>query len=248
LVGHVLDGVQGVLDPSAVERAVTASNVPGTSLLALENTHTRAGGVAITDAHTRALADVAHRHGARVHLDGARLLNAAAALGVDVCELTAPVDTVALSLNKGAGAPLGALLAGSAEVVERARLNLRRIGGASIHQAGLFAAAGIVALDGGLATAREDNAVAAELADRLVRIPGLAVDAPGIRTNIVTVDVAALDLDAAMFVRLLMARGVRAYPRARTRVRFAVHRGIGLPEVLRVAEAIGSIRCQATSE
>src|SRR5207247_811007 len=133
-----------------------------------------------------------HLHGARVHLDGARLLNAAAALDVNVCELTAPADTVALSLNKGAGAPMGALMAGSAEVINDARLNLRRLGGASIHQAGLLAAAGMVALEGGLSIAREDNAIAAELADRLGRIPELVVDAPAIRTNIVTVDVAGL--------------------------------------------------------
>jgi len=246
LVGHMLDGVGGLLDPRDVERAATASDLPRTSLLVLENTHTRAGGAAMTVGHTRLLADVAHRHGARVHLDGARLLNAAAALAVDVCELAAPVDTVALSLNKGAGAPLGALLAGSAEVIEGARLNLRRLGGASIHQAGLLAAAGIVALDGGLATAREDNAMAAELAERLSRVSGLTVDAPAIRTNIVTVDVAALDLDATTFVQMLMARGIRAYPRERTHVRFVAHRGIRHAEALRVVEVVGRIKTHTT--
>ena len=241
LLGHPLDTADGVLDEASVEAAMSEADPARASLLVLENTHTRAGGVPMTVARTAGLAASARRHGAAVHLDGARLLNAAAALDVEPHALTEPVDSVALSLNKGAGAPMGALLAGSVAVIEHARLNLRRLGGASIHQAGLFASAGIVALDSGLSTAREDNAAAAELAELLVSVPRLAVDTLAIRTNIVTVDVSQLGLEAAAFVALLKARDIRAFPRGPTHVRFVTHRGIRRAEVLAVVDAIMQI-------
>ena len=108
--------------------------------------HTRAGGT-VTDVRTDALAAAARKHSARVHLDGARLPNAAAALGVPLAALAAPVDTVALSLNKGLCAPFGALLAGDAATIAAARAHVRRLGGGTMHKAGILAAAGLVALD-----------------------------------------------------------------------------------------------------
>jgi threonine aldolase len=241
LLAHPLDAPDGVLDEATVEAAMSEADPAGASLLVLENTHTRAGGVPMTVTRTAGLAAIAHRHGARVHLDGARLLNAAAALDVEAQELTEPVDSVAFSLNKGPGAPLGALLAGSAAVIERARLNLRRLGGASIHQAGLFAAAGIVALESGPRTAREDNLAAAELAQLLGGVPGLVVDTLPVRTNIVTVDVSPLGLEAAAFVTLLEACDIRAFPRGLSHVRFVTHPGIRHAQVLRVVDAITHI-------
>jgi len=241
LYAQALDSADGILAPEAVEHALAQAEMPGTSLLVLENTHTRAGGVAMTAAQTSELAGLAHRYGASVHLDGARLLNASAALGVDARDLTWAVDTVSLSLNKGLGAPMGALLAGSAAVIARARLSLKRLGGASIHQAGLLAAAGIVALETGIPALAADNRAAAGLTAGLTSLPGVCVQPVAVRTNIVTLDLAHSPLSAEQFVHLLGAHGVRAYPRGAHHVRFVTHRSIREPEIERVVGAVRTI-------
>ena len=157
----------GVLAIDQVDEAMQraeAHDLAGTSLLCLENTHTRAGGIPVTASEKEALAEVARRHGAAVHLDGARLINAAVALEFSVQDLARPADTVSVSLNKGLGAPMGALLVGSYETIGAARLNLKRLGGSSIHRAGFFAAAAILALNTGQEELKEDHRVARELA------------------------------------------------------------------------------------
>ncbi|MGI9145223.1 MAG: threonine aldolase family protein [Chloroflexota bacterium] len=247
LFAHALDSADGILSPDAVEHALARAEMPGTSLLVLENTHTRAGGAAMTAVQTNALADVAHRYGASVHLDGARLLNAAAALGIDAHDLTLGVDTVSLSLNKGLGAPMGALLAGSTDVVVRARLNLKRLGGASIHQAGVLAAAAIVALDTAIPTLAADNRAASELAARLTALPGVCVRPVAVRTNIVTLDLSLSPLTAEQLVYVLCERGVRAYPQGVQHVRFVTHRSIRAPEIERVVAAVRATLSRARS-
>ncbi len=134
----------GRMTPGDVETLVAARQA---ALLVLENTHTRAGGTTLSVELTEALAAAAKRHHCRVHIDGARLVNAAVALEVPLADLAAPANSVTLSLNKGLSAPIGCVLAGSEAVVERVRLMLQRLGGASVHRAGIAAAAGLVALD-----------------------------------------------------------------------------------------------------
>src|SRR5918996_2223578 len=154
----------GRLDPDRVEDALAEERA---AVLALENTHTRAGGTVLDAERTRALAKTGRRHGARVHLDGARLPNAAAALGVDLRELAAGVDSVALSLNKGLSAPFGTVLAGSAAFVSEARLRQRQLGGGTVHRAGIAAAAGLVALERMRDRLVDDHLRARELAARV---------------------------------------------------------------------------------
>ena len=134
------------------------------ALLILENTHTRAGGTTLSVELTEALAAAAKRHDCRVHIDGARLVNAAVALGVPLADLAAPANSVVLSLNKGLSAPFGAVLAGSEAVVERARTMLHRLGGSSVHRAGIAAAAGLVALDTMIDRVADDHRRARALA------------------------------------------------------------------------------------
>ena len=129
----------GRMDPAAVEEVVAESRA---ALLILENTHTRAGGTTLSAELTAELAAAAKRHDCRVHIDGARLLNASVALGVPPADLAAPANSVVISLNKALSAPFGAVLAGSEAVVERARLLAHRLGGGSVHRAGIAAAAG----------------------------------------------------------------------------------------------------------
>jgi threonine aldolase len=185
------------------------------AVVCLENTHTRRGGTVLGVAETAARAALAPRS----HLDGARLANAAVALGVPLAELAAPVDTVAFSLNKGLCAPAGALLAGEAAVIAVARVHLKRLGGATIHKAGLLAAAGLVALDL-VDRLADDHRRARDLA-RLI-----GADEP--QTNIVYADA---DVEG------LAARGVLALAYD-GRARFVTHRGIDDDAVARAAEAI----------
>ena len=166
----------------------------GALMLVLENTHTRAGGTVLTPELTAELAGAAQRHGAYVHLDGARLFNAAVALGVPVSELAAPVNTVAVSLNKGLCAPMGTILAGRTQVIELAHATLRRLGGASVHKAGIAAAAALVALDTLVDRLADDHRRARELGALLQEIPGLEVEPAEIETNIVLVDVSGTEL------------------------------------------------------
>jgi threonine aldolase len=225
----------GRLDPGAVEDTIVES---GAVMLVLENTHTRAGGTVLSPQLTADLAGAAQRHGAYVHLDGARLFNAAVALGVPVADLAAPVNTVAVSLNKGLCAPMGTILAGRARVIELAHETLRRLGGASVHKAGIAAAAALVALDTLVDRLAADHRHARELGALLQEIPGLEVDPVQIETNIVLVDVAGTQRSTNEFLALLAEHGILGLERDTSRIRFVTHRLIGDDEVARVAELV----------
>jgi threonine aldolase len=228
----------GRLDPAEVEELVLEERA---SLLVLENTHTRAGGTVLSPELTAALAHAALRNGARVHLDGARLANAAVALDVTLRELATPVDTVSFSLNKGLCAPMGTILAGSELAIAGARENLRRLGGASVHKAGIPAAAALVALDTLLDRLADDHRRARELGALLAAIPGLRLEPETIETNIVLVDVAGTGLAPDELLPLLAGRGVRALQRDTSRIRFVTHRLIGDADVRRAAEVMAAV-------
>jgi threonine aldolase len=203
-------------------RLVPVGHAEAASMMCLENTHTRRGGTVLSVEETAALASRAER----VHLDGARLPNAAVVLGVPMAALAAPVDTVALSLNKGLCAPVGAMLAGSEDVVARARVHLKRLGGATIHKGGVLAAAGLLALDL-VDRLAEDHARARRLAELL--------SLPAPETNLVLTDLRASELPA------LAAGGVLALAPGGERVRLATHRGITDADVERAAAVVGSV-------
>jgi threonine aldolase len=228
----------GRLDPAEVEEVVVEEKA---SLLVLENTHTRAGGTVLSSELTSQLAVAAHRNGARVHLDGARLANAAAALGVPLRDLAAEADTVAFSLNKGVGAPMGAILAGRGRAIEAAHRNLRRLGGASVHKAGIPAAAALVGLDGLPERLTEDHRRARELGERLAAVPGLRLEPETIETNIVLVDVAGTGLLPEELLPLLAEGGVLALERDTSRIRLVTHRSIGDDDVARAAEIVADV-------
>jgi threonine aldolase len=214
-------GVDGRLSAAEVEAAVVTREAV---LLCLENTHTRAGGTVIDAAATAALADAAHKHGAAVHLDGARLVNAAAALAVDIAELTEPVDTVAVSLNKGLCAPYGAILAGDEATIADAREHLHRLGAGTVHKAGLLAAAGLVAWERMRSRLVDDH----RRARRLAQLLGCAEP----ETNIVLTGLPASALPD------LARRGVLAFAPGGGTVRLVTHRGISDEDVERAAAAL----------
>lgn len=180
-----------------------------TRLICLENTHNFAGGSVITAEATREICDNAHAEGLAVHLDGARVFNAATALSCDVRDLTASCDSVMFCLSKGLGAPAGSMLVGSNGFIERARSWRKRLGG-GMRQVGILAAAGIIALEKGPSLLERDHRNAKRLANGLAKIPGIKIDPESVATNIVIFDIANAGLSTAGIVAKLKEKGVLA--------------------------------------
>lgn len=221
---HVLPNKpDGTIALEAIENAIRATNIhfPRTRLICIENTHNRCGGRVLTKAYCDAVGELARRHGIAVHLDGARLFNAAIARGIKPAELTRSVDSVMVCLSKGLGAPVGSLLAGSRLFIASAK-RMRKMVGGGMRQAGILAAAGIYALEHHIERLAEDHENARRLAEGIAAIPGLRCSVDGepielTETNIVyfTVDGAAVgdpSLDAAVLSRRLREQGVLANP------------------------------------
>jgi threonine aldolase len=196
----------------------------------LENTHNRCGGVALTLEQTEAVADVAHKHGLSVHLDGARLFNAAVALGVDARTLAEPCDSVNICLSKGLCAPVGSLLVGSAEFIARARRYRKMVGG-GMRQVGILAAAGIVALEQMVDRLAEDHANARALAEMVGGLPGMKLDLKAVQTNIVVAELNRQDMTTAQFLARAAERGVKISPFGGNKIRFVTHYGITQQDV-----------------
>jgi threonine aldolase len=192
-----------------------------TGLIELENTHNLAGGSVYPPEAMEEICDGAHERGLKVHLDGARIFNAAAYLGRHVRDITAKCDTVMFCLSKGLGAPVGSLLVGSAEAIGRGRLYRKRLGG-GMRQAGVLAAAGLIALEQMPARLCEDHENARLLAEGLQRIPGIAVPHT-VQTNIVIFDVGATGIPTAEFSARLKARGVLMNGVTGTLMRLVTH-------------------------
>jgi len=193
-----------------------------TGLVALENTHNMGGGVVTGLEATEEIAHQAHALGLKVHLDGARIFNAAAYLGRPVRELAAPVDTVMFCLSKGLGAPVGSLVVGEQEAIERGRLYRKRLGG-GMRQAGVLAAAGLIALEEMPRRLDQDHDNARFLARELARMPGIALDPDRVETNIVIFDIGGTGLATAEFSARLKARGVLMNGIDPTRMRMLTH-------------------------
>ncbi|MBM3793342.1 MAG: low specificity L-threonine aldolase [Acidobacteria bacterium] len=193
-----------------------------TGLISLENTHNMAGGTVTPKAVLDEICDGAHALGVPVHLDGARVFNAATALGIPVRELTAKVDTVMFCLSKGLGAPVGSMLTGTRDAMDRARLYRKRLGG-GMRQAGVLAAPGLIALEEMPARLGEDHANARLLADGVAAIPGLTIEPGRTQTNIVIFDTAGTGLTGAAFAAALGERGVLCNAVSERGVRFVTH-------------------------
>src|SRR5881628_3808249 len=184
---------RGFLTPDQVREHVRPSNVhiPVTGLVCLENTHNRHGGTCCTPEEIEAVAAAAHGAGVPVHLDGARIFNAAVALRRDARDFTRDVDTVTFCLSKGLGAPVGSVICGRPEVVTRAR-RLRKMLGGGMRQAGIIAAAGIVALERMVGRLADDHVNARTLAEGVAKVPGIRIDLGSVQTNIVISAVGAV--------------------------------------------------------
>ena len=206
-----------------------------TRLICLENTHNRCGGVVLSPAYMRAVCDFARARGLLVHLDGARIFNAAVALGVDVRELTQHVDSVMFCLSKGLAAPVGSILAGDAAFIARAR-RMRKLVGGGMRQAGIIAAAGIVALEQMVARLAEDHANARMLADGLATFPQIAIDLETVQSDIVIFKLR--DGEPGAFVRALAERGLLVGEIGRGYIRAVTHYGIDASDIEEALEIV----------
>jgi threonine aldolase len=200
---------QGRLDPGDIERTIRSKDIhyPRTALLCLENTHNRCGGTVLTADYTDEVCSLAHGHELKVYLDGARVFNAAIALGVPARRLAQNVDSVGLCLSKGLSAPVGSLLCGTKEFVERAR-KFRKMLGGGMRQVGVIAAAGIVALETMVDRLAEDHANAKRLAQGLENIEGITLAQDEVPTNIVMFHLRS-ELSTGEFITGLNEVGVK---------------------------------------
>jgi threonine aldolase len=235
----VRNGRYGELDPAEVNAAIRPprSGFPPTGLVCLENTHNRCGGTVLSREQLRSVADVAHERGVPVHLDGARIFNAAAYLGTSVPELTAEVDSVQLCLSKGLSAPVGSLLAGIAPFISEARKARKMLGGA-MRQAGVIAAAGIVALERMVDRIPEDHEQARRLAERLAQLPGIEVDLSTVQTNIVVFELTDERWTPEEFLGALAGEGLRISSFGARRLRAVAHHGVEPEEYERAADIV----------
>ena len=224
------DGLPRLDDLRAAIRP--AGKFARTALVCLENSHNNCGGSVITPAETRAVADLAHGRGTRVHLDGARIFNAALALGTDARALSAPVDTIQFCFSKGLSAPVGSLLCGPRETIAEARRVRQMLGGA-MRQSGVIAAAALIALDEMRERLAEDHANARTLAEGLAAIAGIRIEPRRVVTNILGFEIDAARMEAGAFQRACAEQGLRLsrYLGDSPRLRMVTHRGVSPGDV-----------------
>jgi threonine aldolase len=237
---HPVSTAEGLLDATLVAAALRSGSPhqPRTAAIALENTHNAAGGRVLPLPAMQQIRELAAERGVAVHLDGARLWNAAAASGTTETEFAALADTVMVTLSKGLGCPVGSLLASDAARIQRARFWRRRLGG-SMRQAGILAAAGLYALEHHRSRLPEDHRRARRLADRLMQSSAVRVTAP--ETNIVMMEIIGDGLDAAGIVKLAADRDVLVVPFTRTRVRAVTHLDVDDEGIDRAADVLLAI-------
>jgi threonine aldolase len=222
----------GTMTLEDIEKAIRGDNVhfPRTRLICLENTHNRCNGTALSLDYTNSVASLAKKHGLSVHLDGARIFNAAIALGVDVKELVAKVDSVSFCLSKGLSAPVGSVICGSREFIAEAK-RIRKILGGGMRQAGIIAAAGIAALEDMVDRLKEDHENAQRLAKGIAGISGLSIEPEKVQTNIIYFEVNEDRMTAKELVAKLNKKGVKMLSLEARQLRAVTHYGISTEDI-----------------
>jgi threonine aldolase len=233
----------GELPLDLLEASVHSSGDPHqaqTRLICLDNTHNRCGGVVLSPEYMGAVRAFARERGLSLHLDGARVFNAAVSLGVDVREITQHVDSVMFCLSKGLSAPVGSMLAGDAAFIQRAR-RIRKMVGGGMRQAGVLAAAGLVALADMVERLAEDHSNARMLAEGLSTFPQIAIDLASVQSDIVIFTFHSETMDPEGFVNALHDRGVLIGGMGGGRVRAVTHYGISSSDIEETLEAVRSV-------
>jgi len=224
------DGTLKLADVEDAIRPLGNIHFPRTKLIVIENTHNRMGGAALSAAYTDALGELAHRYHLQVHLDGARIFNAAVALGVDAKELTRGADSVCFCLSKGLACPVGSVLTGCQAFIAEAR-HYRKMVGGGMRQVGVLAAAGLVALREMIDRLADDHANARRLAEGLAEIPGIEVNLNSVQTNIVMFELTSPKWTPESFHAAMNAKGVKFNPIAARQFRLVTHYGIEMGDI-----------------
>lgn len=237
----------GTLKPEDVRSAIRGDNVhwPRTRLIALENTHNACYGSPLAPAYLWSVAEIAREHGIKIHTDGARIFNAAVSLGVPVQELARYTDTISFCLSKGLSAPVGSLLCGPRDFIAEARRHRKMVGG-GMRQAGILAAAGIVALETMVDRLAEDHANARYFAECLADVPGIQIEPERVRSNIVFFDLGPELASAPRLATALEAKGVLIQAANHKRMRAVTHYGIERADIQAAFDAIRSVLSENT--
>ncbi|HUL32356.1 MAG TPA: GntG family PLP-dependent aldolase [Candidatus Eisenbacteria bacterium] len=238
----VRGGNDGILTWKQIEVAIRPKIYydSQTALVCLENSSNMAGGTVYPTERVEEICGQAHALGLRVHLDGARIFNAAAALKDNVANMTKSVDSVMFCLSKGLGAPVGSMIVGSRDFIERARIHRKMYGG-GMRQVGVMAAAGLVALEKSPARLHEDHANAQHLAQGMARIPGLQIDPASVKTNIVIFDCSPTGMNAVELCDALHERGIWAQDTALYSVRMVTHWDVNRAGIERALQELRAV-------
>jgi threonine aldolase len=239
---RVIPTTDGIMSWEQISPAIRekAYYRPQTALVALENTHNMAGGTVYPSRVAHEICDKAHDAGLRVHLDGARVFNAAVYLGEKVAEMTKKFDSIQFCFSKGLGAPVGSMIVGSRDFIEHGRV-LRKILGGGMRQVGVLAAAALVALAEGPKRLHVDHENAQLLAQGLAQIPGIGVQPDKVQTNIVLYDVGATGLGSTQFLKRLAERQVLGGPVDARRVRMVTHLDVDRNDIEQALRIIGEV-------
>lgn len=238
-IPRLIKGKNGIINPEMVDEHFRDANIhfPRPKLLCLENTHNRGGGTVYTPVETKALIDCARKLGLNIHIDGARIFNAAIACGCNVQELVKGADSVQFCLSKGLAAPMGSLLVGSNEFIARARRWRKMVGG-GFRQIGIMVAAGLVALEQMVDRLAEDHKLAKKLAIGLASFPFIKINSEDTVTNIIVFDLDPNYITASTFLKKIAAAGIKANGSGGNRIRFVTHKDIYTDDVDYVLETI----------
>ena len=239
---RLVPGEDGILSWQAISKAIRPKIYyrSQTALIALENTHNMAGGTVYPTKVSEEICDRAHDAGIRVHLDGARIFNAATYLGEDVADMTKKFDSIQFCLSKGLGAPVGSMIVASREFIERCR-SIRKMLGGGMRQAGVLAAAGLIALEKGSKRLQVDHDHAKLLATGLAAIPGITLNPAKVQTNIVIFNLKTSGWSSSDFLQTLAKRDVLAVPVDNERVRMVTHLDVDRNDVEKAAATVQEV-------
>ena len=239
---RVIPTENGILSWEQIAAAIRekAYYRPQTALVALENTHNMAGGTVYPTQLAREICDKAHEAGLKVHLDGARVFNAAAYLNESVAAMTDGSDSVQFCFSKGLGAPVGSMIVGSKDFIDRCRV-IRKMLGGGMRQAGVLAAAALVALEEGPKRLHVDHENAQVLAQGLAGMRGIGIQPEKVQTNIVVYDIGGSGLSSAQFLKRLAARRILGGPVDARRIRMVTHLDVDRSDIEQALRIIGEV-------
>lgn len=242
---RLVPGINGIMSVESIKKALRSANIhhPHTGLLCIENSHNRGGGSVYTVQQMNEICQLAHQLNLKVHVDGARIFNASVALDIDVKELVKEADSIMFCLSKGLSAPIGSVLVGDASFIDRAR-KARKILGGGMRQAGVIAAAGIIALEKMIDRLKEDHQNAKYIGEELDKTEGLSVNLDSVQTNMVYCNIEKLRISLGDFVQELSNEGVQVLPVEPNKIRIVTNRHISKEDAIETVRVIKKVTAE----